>query len=215
MEELRSLPSAPMSLCRTARDPVGRSEAPRLLLRSLGLGGPRVSPGVVLGPGWPQSIPLPAGQCCRAGRCPRHATVGRDRASPRVGLGLSWLRTWGSLERGAHRRCVQEEQTLGFRLSWALAPVLSGPTQVGCSSDQGGSGAPGNLQSPGRPSPGLRAAVARGPSRWHSLGWLQRCRQQRGRAMAVPTAPWQRSTSIAVSYHITLYFIAHCVTGII
>lgn len=59
-------------------------------------------------------------------------------------------------------------------------------------------------------APGLRRLVVR-------LAWAGSIAtwQQRGRATAAGAAPRQRSTSVAVSYHITLYFIAHCVTGII
>lgn len=137
--------------------------------------------------------------------------VGKDGASPRVRTGLSRLQVWGLWplrERGAHRCCVQEKQTLGFRLSWAEGPVLSGPPRVGCSSGWGGSDAAGNLQSPGRLSRGLGAAVARGPSRRRSLGWLHRCP-----AAAGPSDGCGRSSLAAQHEHchvISHYIVLYC-----
>lgn len=93
-------------------------------------------PGSVPGPGCPWSIPVACGAALAGARLPSrslpmpHALSAGTEHRPESGWGCHGFRSgglWSLRERGAHRRCVQEKQTLGFRLSWALGPVSSGP----------------------------------------------------------------------------------------
>lgn len=98
-----------------------------MLLHSMGWWDP-VSLGAVFGPGCPWSISAACGTVLPSWSLPTpHMLLAGMECRPESGWGCHSFRHGGLLsprERGAHRRCVQEKQTLQCRLSWALDLIL-------------------------------------------------------------------------------------------